>query len=133
MDLTFDDDMEDDLGWAVDAAGDDDANQGIWTRVDPNGNGIAPERDRTPDPGILCFVTGQEPPNSTAGVNDVDEGTTTLTTPTFDLSGATDVMVSYWRWYDNIFFQADGDEGNAPSLDVFTIDINSRSPWALHF
>ncbi len=124
VNIAFDDDMEADAGWTVGAAG-DTATGGIWTRVDPNGNGSAPEIDHTPEPGTMCFVTGQDPPGSFEGNNDVDDGVTTLLTPVFDLGGASEVTISYWRWYDNDFFQFDGDEGNGPNEDVFTIDISN--------
>ncbi|MHC5109092.1 MAG: choice-of-anchor B family protein [Planctomycetota bacterium] len=117
------DEMETDAGWTTGVPG-DSASHGIWTRVDPRGNGAQPENDHTPDPGAMCYVTGQEPENSNDGDNDVDGGTTTLLSPVFDLSGASDATISYWRWYDNDFSQIDADEGNGPNEDVFTIDIS---------
>lgn len=124
VDIVLDDEMETDAGWTVGAPG-DTAGSGIWARVTPNGNNVAPRSDHTPEPGTMCYVTGAEPPNSNEGDNDVDGGTTTLLTPLFDLVGAPLVTISYWRWYNNSFFQEDGDEGNSPSQDVFTVDISS--------
>jgi hypothetical protein len=120
--VAFEDDLEADLGWTV-GAPDDDATSGVWVRVEPNGTIAQPEADHTPEPGELCYVTGQGNPNGQAGDEDVDEGKTTLLSPIFDLAGAEDAIVSYWRWYSNDFEQIDSDEGNAPNEDIFVIDI----------
>ena len=122
--VAFDDDMEADLGWTRGAPG-DDAVAGIWVRVEPNGTIAQPEADHTPDPGEICYVTGQGNPNGQAGDEDVDEGHTTLLSPVFDLAGAEDALVSYWRWYSNDFFLIDNDEGAAPNEDIFVIDISN--------
>ncbi len=122
FDLVFDDDMETDRGWTVGAGG-DDATTGIWVRVDPNGTSAQPEDDHTPDPGTMCFVTGQGPVGGDIGVNDVDGGRTTLLSPSIDLS-AGDARVGYWRWYSN-------DVGSPPFTDTFLIDIsnNNGASW----
>ena len=99
----FADDMENDLGWTV---GDpyDNATSGIWEWCDPNGVWeedilVQPEDDATPDPGIMCYITGNDPPGSAQGTDDVDVGRTTLFTPWFDLSLSSSVTVSYKRWF----------------------------------
>ena len=122
--VAFDDEMETDLGWTAGAPG-DNALTGIWVRVEPAGTIAQAEADHTPDPGELCYVTGQGNPNGQAGDEDVDEGHTTLLSPVFDLSNAEDAIVSYWRWYSNDFFLIDSDEGNAPNEDGFVIDISN--------
>jgi len=114
------DDMETDMGWTIGAAG-DNASSGIWTRVDPNGttyNGsvVQTEDDHTPEPGTLCFVTGQGSPGGTAGENDVDGGKTTLLTPVFNLDGSTTANLTYWRWYTN-------DLGNNPGEDWWNVEV----------
>ena len=117
----FADDLETNQGWTVGAAG-DDATTGIWTRVDPNGTGgggVQPEDDHTASPGVLCFVTGQAPPGSGVGDNDVDGGRTTLLTPVYDLSAATSPVLVYYRWYSN-------DAGGNPGTDIFEADISSN-------
>ncbi len=116
------DDFETDRGWTVGAPG-DDASTGIWTRVDPNGtvyesSQVQPEDDHTTDPGVTCFVTGQGSDGGSAGENDVDGGKTTLLSPVFDLAGATQATVSYWRWYTN-------DLGNNPGEDWWTVEVTN--------
>ena len=121
--IIVEDDMEADTGWVVGAPG-DDATTGIWTRVDPNGTPAQPEDDHTPDPGTMCFVTGQGTQGGGIGENDVDNGHTTLTSPVLDLAGKEGAIISYWRWYSN-------DQGASPNADIFVIDISNDngSTW----
>jgi len=114
-------DFENDAsGWTVGAAG-DAATSGIWEWVDPNGTydsgtPVQPEDDHTPTPGVMCFVTGNAPPGSGQGENDVDGGATTLLSPTFDLTGYQFAWIRYYRWYTN-------STGNAPGSDVWRVGV----------
>jgi hypothetical protein len=114
LDLVLVDDGENDLGWSF-VALNDDATTGRWLRADPVGTTYQPENDHTPDPGTLCFVTGNGAPGDAAGAQDVDGGQTTLTSPVFDLAGADWAEVSYWRYY---VLETSFD-------DVFTVDISN--------
>jgi hypothetical protein len=116
----FADDMETDKGWTV-GGPEDTATTGIWTRVDPNAtyNGttmVQPEDDDTPDPGTLCFITGQSAVGAGQGDNDVDGGQTTLTSPLLDLTSYGTVTLRYHRWYTN-------DTGNDPGTDTWLVQI----------
>jgi hypothetical protein len=116
----FADDVETDQGWTLGAVG-DDATTGLWIWADPVGTEYQPEDDHTPDPGHLCFVTGNGAPGGGNGDQDVDGGHTTLLSPVFDLEGNTWAEISYWRYYVV-----------ATTLDdVFTVDISSDggSTW----
>ena len=108
-------------GWSVGAAG-DTATTGVWVNGDPIGTAAQPEDDHTPT-GVNCWFTGQGPVGGSTGNNDVDGGTTTLTTASYDLSGADDVLISYWRWYSNSEL--------APPDDVFIVDVstNGGASW----
>jgi hypothetical protein len=121
VDQIFLDSMETNTGWVVGGAG-DTATTGIWTRVDPNGTAAQPENDA--GAGTLCWVTGQGSVGGALGEQDVDGGTTTLTSPTFDLSGYEDGIVSYARWYSN-------NAGAGPNEDSMPIEIsnNGGSSW----
>jgi hypothetical protein len=114
------DDFEAPSGWTVGAAG-DNASSGVWERVNPVSTSAQPGDDVTVG-GTLCFVTGQHPGGS-VGANDVDNGKTTLTSPTIDLSGG-DARVGYWRWFSN-------DAGSNPGQEIFEIAIsnNGGSTW----
>ena len=112
-------------GWTVGEPG-DDATTGIWTRSNPQGTYagetfVQPENDHTPGSGGHCWIT-EGAAGSNSGSNDVDGGTTTLTSAVFNLSGEPEARISYWRWYSN-------DSGAAPSDDLFRIDINDGSGW----
>jgi hypothetical protein len=119
--VVFQDDFETDKGWTV-GAPDDDATSGIWERVDPNAVMlgtlmIQPEDDHTPDPGVMCFVTGNSNPGASQATNDVDGGKTTLLSPILDLSSYPNAWVSYYRWYTN-------DTGGAPNTDTWAVDAS---------
>lgn len=101
--LVFDD-LETDLGWQRSAPG-DDATTGLWELGNPigttsnGGSPVNPEDDLTPG-GTDAFVTGNG--GGSAGNDDIDDGVTTLTTPTLDLEGAGLVFVSFGRWFVNL-------------------------------
>jgi choice-of-anchor B domain-containing protein len=118
---TDSDELEANSGWTVGATG-DNATTGIWTRVNPIGTAAQPEDDHTAL-GAFCFVTGQGTGGGD-GENDVDGGTTSLISRTFDASGHTDPHVSYWRWYSN-------SAGAAPGEDTFLVQIsnNNGASW----
>ncbi len=112
------DELEINSGWTVGAPG-DNATTGIWVRVDPNGTAAQPEDDYTPAPGVNCFVTGQGTPGGAIGENDVDGGTTSLLTPVYDLSQATqNCKVAYYRWYSN-------NRGSSPNADNWVVDVSN--------
>ena len=131
MTMQFADSLEQATAWTV-GAPDDDADTGIWERVDPNGTysdsipnyPYQPEDDHTPDPGVYCFVTGQHPlGNPDNGVNDVDHGKTSLQTPSYDLSSYANPVVEYYRWFttnrnidDTFFVYISGDGGSTWEL-----------------
>ncbi len=114
------DTVELDFGWTL-GVPDDDATTGVWERADPigtiyNSQQVQPEDDHTPDPGHICFVTGNGTVGGAAGENDVDGGRTTLLSPVFNTAGATSATLSYWRWYTNHL-------GNNPSQDYWDVDV----------
>ena len=115
-------------GWTAGVAG-DNATTGQWVLVDPIGTQAQPEDDSTPSPGVNAFITGQcSGPNCsggcTLGCNDVDGGSTTLLSPVYDMSGATNVRVRFDRWFSN-------DTGAAPGEDYWLVDVsnNGGSSW----
>lgn len=115
LDVIVDEVFDADSGWIVGAPG-DTATTGQWERVVPIGTVAQPGEDATPTVGGACFVTEQA--SGAAGDHDIDGGRTTLTSPAYDLSGATEPQLSYARWYDN----SRGGEANA---DVFEVAISN--------
>ena len=107
-DVVFDDDFQTDQGWDVYAG----AGTGNWDRTVPTTGGIRCDAPTDADGSGMCYVTGN-------GTNeDVDDGTTILTSPTMDASTAP--VLSYYRWYSN-----GTDCGGAdPQNDIFEVDIS---------
>ena len=117
-------------GWTVGITG-DNATAGLWVRVNPNGttgNGAPaqPEDDRTPTPGVNCWVTGQGAVGAAVGSADVDGGQTTLVSPNYDVTGLNDVRFSYWRWYSN-------EAGSSPNADTMPVElsVDGGTTWVL--
>ncbi len=114
----FFDEFEEFLGWTTSGT----ASTGDWLQADPEGTiynnePCQPEDDHSPAPGRHCMVTGPMAGTS-AGTYDVDNGSTILTSPVFDLSGAIGATLEYWRWYTN-------DLGEAPGQDWWTVEVSS--------
>jgi hypothetical protein len=119
------DDAETATGWLLGVPG-DDATTGIWIRDDPvvsyadNGALVQPEDDHTPDPGHICFVTGNAALGAPGGTNDVDGGQTTLRSPMYDLTGFENILISFWYFYTN-------DQGLNPSQDYWDVAVSNDS------
>ncbi|MFB3910336.1 MAG: FlgD immunoglobulin-like domain containing protein [Candidatus Eisenbacteria bacterium] len=122
VDDAFPDEMETATAWHAGAEG-DDAASGRWERVDPigttyNGQPCQPENDHTTDPGHICWITGNGQVGGAAGEADVDAGKTTVLSPNFDLTHASQIQVSYWKYYTNNL-------GNSPDLDYWDVDVTN--------
>ncbi len=138
----FADDAELNLGWTL-GLPTDTATTGRWVREDPvqtvsstNPQLIyQPEDDHTPAPGVICFVTGNGVPGGAPGDQDVDGGCTTLVSPIFDVSGAHEAIVRYWRYYTNEttlddIFQVDiSSDGGATWQPLERVGPGSAHPW----
>ena len=110
--VSFVDDFEGDLGWTVSNA----AADGQWGRGIPiDCNRGDPPTDA--DGSGQCYLTD----NSAADAcnSDVDNGSTTLTSPMLDAS-AEGSVISYWRWYSNTF-------GDSPMQDIFIVQVSSNN------
>lgn len=120
------DQFETNTGWTVGGPS-DTASSGIWVRAEPVGTSAQPETDNTPDPGAICWVTGNGAPGGSVGAADVDGGITTLTSPVFSAVAQPGLaVVSYARWYSN-------DQGAEPNSDFMPIEIsnNGGTSWVL--
>ena len=113
----FEDDFETDTGWTISTT----AADGPWQRAVPIPNSTCnrgnPGADA--DGSGMAYVTDNSAADSCN--SDVDNGSTTLTSPFMDAS-AGDMFITYWRWYDNTV-------GNNPNQDVFVVDVNDGSGW----
>lgn len=111
INLAFDDNFEEDLGWTVSG----DAADGQWSRGVPIGGGDRGDPTVDGDESGACFLTDNEDGNS-----DVDGGSTTLTSPLMDatLTAGSTATLSYFRWYSNA-------TGGAPNTNIFVIEISN--------
>jgi hypothetical protein len=92
-----------------------DASAGNWEWGDPVGTPYQPENDAT-EGGVNCWITELGYPT---GNGDVDDGTTTLLSAPYDMSGASVPKVAYSRWFTN-------DRGGSPgdSTDTFLVEVS---------
>lgn len=99
MEEGYSDIFEVDLGWAVSG----NPGSGDWERDNPNGTTYqgdeANPEDDSQDCGALAYVTGNG--GGQVGSDDIDGGTTVLTSPIFDLSNYNDAYISFERWFFN--------------------------------
>lgn len=107
--VAFEDDFETEKGWVVTGAPAD----GPWSRGVPAGYGLRGDPVHDFDGSGQCWLT-----DNVNGNSDVDAGTTILTSPLFDVSGAANAYIQFAVWYSNA-------TGAAPYGDVFRIYITN--------
>jgi len=107
----------------------DTATSGGWVLDDPVaisrvGIPVQPELDASPDPGVLCWLTGNASPGDPPGSNDVDGGVTSLLSDIYDLSGEVLPVLEYQLWFSNAL-------GGEPGSDVWEVQAsnNGGSTW----
>jgi hypothetical protein len=107
--VVFTDDFEADQGWTV--VNSPGLSKGYWERDIPNTGGMRGEPPADADGSGNCFLTENK-----GGNHDVDNGSTTLTSPVMDASAGTP-FISYWRWYSN-------SNGANPFADVLVVEVS---------
>ena len=96
----YSDDARLDLGWIFGTAV-DDATAGTWERGATVETIAQPKNDRSASDDNYAFVTGIANSTAGAGANDIDGGSTTLTSPEFDLASYGDPYLNVSIWYSN--------------------------------
>jgi hypothetical protein len=116
VEVAIADDFQSDLGWTVSST----AADGQWTRGVPVNAGRAdPVTDF--DGSGACYLTDNSAANS--GNSDVDDGSTTLTSPLFDVDAASTVRYAYWF--------NDTSAGALSGADAFVVEysLNNGLSW----
>jgi hypothetical protein len=106
---SYEDDFQTDTGWEVVAG----AGTGNWIRVTPTQGGFRCDPGSDSDGSGACFVTGN------SADEDIDDGTTILTSPNMDASDESSVL-TYDFWYNN----GSSCDGADPQNDLFYVDIS---------
>lgn len=103
---------------------------GIWERDLPIGTSAFgaegnPGMDAEDDLGIYAYVTGNR--GGSAGFDDIDDGTTILKSPIFDLNAydPSSVVLSYQYWYFNFGVPDIGGDPNDPLVITLSNGLNS--------
>jgi hypothetical protein len=130
------DDFYKDLGWTINNTPDV---TGAWVRAVPQGTlwgdvACNPSADSPTDFGNWCYVTGNETTN--VEDNDLDGGTTQITSPPFNLNGATNATLQFDFWYCNSspqtgtvsFYLSDG--ATAYELPSTPLDSLNLGHWS---
>ena len=120
------DDAEKDRGWSL-SAPTDQAITGLWTRDVPFGTFNTPgdfvqqDTDHSPN-GTMCYLTGNAnaaTQSNDVSLDDVDGGSTTLTTPLYDLSTLPEPAIRFWYYYSN-------DAGDNPAINTWKVQLSSN-------
>jgi extracellular elastinolytic metalloproteinase len=113
----FFDNFETSQGWVTNPNGTDTATTGQWARANPEtttSNGT--KQQGTTVSGVNDLVTGA-PAGASAGVNDIDGGTTSIQSPAITLSGGTTFTLTF------SYYLAHGT--NSSTADFFRVRIVS--------
>ncbi len=93
---------------------------GVAEGTNYDGSVGQPAGDVLFDYGDRAYVTGRTA-GASVGSNDVDDGSTTLTSPEIDLNGLPDARIEF-----SYFFYNDGGNGSTPN-DELTVELRSAS------
>lgn len=118
MQAGYEDQFIFDLGWQVSG----DAETGHWERGIPISSfGVTPAND-VADHGQHCYITGN---TDNLAIGKVSNGTTILTSPTFDLSNYFNPYLHYQVWFMNVDSSSFAPTAN-DSLKLFLSDGTAK-------
>ena len=122
----FFDDFESDQGWVADPDGTDTATTGTWQVADPqptSSGGVTLQLGDTVS-GTRDLVTGSAA-GSSAGANDIDNGDTTVRSPSISLPPGTGLELTFSYYLAHL--------NNATSADYLRLNVLSGSGTTLAF
>jgi hypothetical protein len=116
----FFDDFESSQGWTVNPGGSDTATSGQWERANPEqtSSGSTTLQLGTTVSGNNDLVTGPLA-GSSAGVHDIDNGTTSIRSPNIVLPGSGDITLSFSYYMAHL--------NNATSADFLRVSVVGSS------
>lgn len=112
-----------DFGWSNSGTSTNVWERGVPVGTSANGVPSNPGNDVTGDCGTLCYVTDNG--GGTSSAHDVDNGTATLNSPSFDATLYIDPVVKYSRWYFN------GALNGNPADDTMFVYLDNGTTRAL--
>jgi Zn-dependent metalloprotease len=123
----YTDDAEEDREWSLSQPS-DQATAGRWVRDTPFGTysvpGVFVQQDTDHSPfGTMCYLTGNANAathNRDVSIDDVDNGSTTLTTPVLDLTKLNQPAIRFWYYFTN-------NAGSVPGIDTWKTLVSSDS------
>ena len=121
---------------------------GGWTRAEPRGTLIEdtlwcnPDEDMPDDMGELCYMTGNSAGTQSATDGDLDNGSSTLTSPAFNLDDYADPYLYFNTWFcgaatdtaENklqIFLKRQSD-GASRLLYTFNAFFENKNQWLIN-
>jgi hypothetical protein len=111
----FFDNFETDLGWVRNASGTDTATTGLWERGIPQAtNSSGPKQLATTPSGVNDLVTARLA-GASAGVNDIDGGTTSIQSPAITLPATGTLTLSFSSYFSH--------GSNSTSADFFRVRV----------
>jgi choice-of-anchor B domain-containing protein len=137
FDKGYYDDFTFNYGWTVTGT----ATAGMWERGKPVGTNLSgtpsnPGSDVNSDCGDKAYVTGNG--GGSAGDDDVDNGSTILTSPVMDFTQYIDPIINYHRWFfngggsgspnDSLIVKLDNGISTV-TLEVVTASSPNSSQW----
>ena len=116
--VVFSDDFETGQGWTTDPDGNDTATTGQWERADPQptSNGGVTLQLGDPVSGVNDLVTGALA-GANAGVDDIDNGDTTIRSPSISLPSGTSLELTFSWYFAHL--------NNATSADYLRVSVVS--------
>ncbi|TMQ07964.1 MAG: hypothetical protein E6J90_41810 [Deltaproteobacteria bacterium] len=112
----FSDDFETDKGWRANPNGTDTAVTGQWQRANPEATtsgGVSTQNGTTPSGSFDLVTAGAA--GASAGVNDVDGGTTTIQSPAIVIPNGGAVTLSFKSYFAHL--------NNAGTDDFFRVQV----------
>ncbi|NDI35412.1 peptidase S8 [Chengkuizengella sediminis] len=124
--VVFEDDFETNKGWTSDPNGSDTATTGLWERANPESTSYSGTKQQGTTPSGSYDLVTEGSAGSSAGVNDIDSGVTTIQSPAISLptNGSITLSFSYYlSHYSNAnsddFFRMNLVRSNGSAVTLF--------------